>query len=154
MGLINVSCQDGQDYDLLHFSRSICDVIDTLSILSSPKEKTFLILKFVDISTYNNFKKLLNQYAENIKLDCEEEYTLYYDYNIFLKIFKENMKNLKLNNIQHLYYSNTKKTLFEWIDISAIPHGGQAAITSSVPIQNVKSFCRKNNCAFALYSIT
>jgi hypothetical protein len=154
MGLMHVSCQDGQDYDLLHFSRSIYDVIETLSILSSPKEKTFLILKFVDISTYNNFKKLLDRYVENIKLDCEEEYTLYYDYYNFSNIFKENMKNLEVNNIQHLYYSDTKQTLFEWIDISAIPHGGQAAITNSVPLQNVKSFCQKNNCVFELYSVT
>jgi len=153
MGLIHILCQDGQDYDLLYFNKSIYNIIETLYILSSSKEKTFLILKFVDIDTYNNFKKLLNQYVEDIKLDCEEEYTLYYDYNNFSNIFKENMKNLEVNNIQHLYYSNTKQTLFEWIDISAIPHCGQAAITNSVSLQNVKSFCQKNNCSFELYSV-
>ena len=147
MGLIYLTCQDGQDYDLVNLHNSIITVVESLAILS--EEDTLLILKFVDTDAYTKLNSILYENIQNIKLDCEEECTLYFSYNAFLNI----IQYVDFNTIQHIYYANKKLTLFEWIDISTIPGGGQVAITNSVSLRHVKTFCKRLGCGYELYSI-
>ena len=146
-----IKCQDGQDYHLLYFNQNMIVIFESLSLLSEDDE-AIIAISYAGSRFHKYNNNIIDCQIEHIKLECEEGFTLYYSYDKLKDSLNKNKHLLDFNDIEHIYYSNLKQTLFEWMDIFNM-RGGQAAITGNVDISYVEKFCKEMNCTFELYSI-
>ena len=146
-----IKCQDGQDYDLFDFSQSMVYIFESLYLLSKDTE-TIIAISYINSNTFHKYNNIIDCQIKNIQLECEENFTLYFSYNKFKKFLYKKKDLLDFNDIEHIYYSDFKQTLFEWIDIFNT-RGGSASITGNVHISNVQDFCKETDCSFKLYTI-